>query len=223
MVLDFDICKVQHHLVPAFGVALAGDLHRPLGVREIQTALTADHLGFDPDAELKTQCAHLVADAFDAARELRRIGEPVTQGCRIVVTLAEPSVVHDKEFYSHLLGLAGQAHKLALAYLEVGCLPGVQKNGPKSVLPRTAQDMLRHEVVHLPAHSVISRGGICHDRFRGQEGLSFRKFPFERSRVDSREEPYLAVRALLDRLVVIAAVYEIEAVDVAVVFRAAAR
>ena len=104
---------------------LARYLHRPVRMRSVQIRILGYHLGLYPDTEVQSQLSYLVAYTLYAARQLLLIRRPVTQGSRVVITSFEPAVVHNEQLDTCISSASCKAQELTLAYLKVGCLPGI--------------------------------------------------------------------------------------------------
>ena len=62
-----------------------------MGTKELR--VRADHLRFDPQAELHPEASHMGDERVEAGGPLRRIDDPVAERPPVVVAAEEPAVV----------------------------------------------------------------------------------------------------------------------------------
>src|SRR5699024_8587152 len=97
--------------------------------------------------------ADLVCQALQTVRQLFAVYRgPVSQGAGVVVPVAKPAVVQDKQLYSQIPALTGQGEKIPLGKAEVKALPAVDQYRPGLVLPDAPDNVAADELVEIFAH-----------------------------------------------------------------------
>ena len=211
----FGIGQIENALVASLGMQPLRRGHRPVGMLRVELALDADHLRLDPDAELQTRGVDAFPQSFESVRQLLGIGVPVAEGVAVVVSLAEPAVVHDQHFNAQFLGGGGKPQQRMLGDIEITRLPTVEQHGTGLVFPLAADNMFTHKAVHMPTLSRKSLMGIGHDRLRRFKTLSRRQVIAEALRLNAADNAGFAKSADFHGGVMIAAVNQVEAVDTA--------
>ena len=214
---DLGIAQVKDPLVTTLAVEAFGNRRRPVGVLPIQAAVDVDHFRLDPDAEAESEIGDLFTQTFQPTGQLLGIGVPVAEGAGIVAAVAEPAVVHDEQLDPELFSRFRHGDQIAFADIEVGRFPRVEQDRTFLIRPFAAQDMLFHKAVHiaaLTAEALLRKG---HDRLRGVKDLAAFEQEAEARRIHALYNAGLEKGADLDGGVVVAAVDQIEAVDVAVI------
>ena len=98
-------------------------------------------------------------------------------------------------------------------------LPAVEKDRALPPFPQAADDMLVHELLEVGACSAQTLVAVGQHRFRAGERLARHELPAQRGGVDAGQQPELAVWGDIDLLLVVAAVDQVAAIDLAVLFR----
>ena len=114
MIYHCRIGKIKYTLITSFGMVLSRDLHAPLRVCTVKVAIRVDHFRLDPDTESQSQIIYLFAKSCHTIWQFLGIWCPITQGTCIVVPLAEPAVIHDKEFHANIFSHLGQTKQTGL-------------------------------------------------------------------------------------------------------------
>ena len=138
----------------------------PVRMCLVKLTVYIDHLRFHPESEGQSHFIHFVRKTFHAVRKFLRILFPITQRLRIVVTLAEPSVIHNEEFDARIRRTLCKFQKLALIKFKIGSLPAVQKNRAVFLLPLATHNMLTNEGMHIITQCIEAVRGITHYGFR---------------------------------------------------------
>ena len=161
------LTEVKDQLIPAEDRLLLRMPHRIFRVFPVEVTVGIDHLRLNPDPKFKTEFTHLIGKGLQPTGELFPVDGIITQTGFVVVTLAEPAVIQDKEFDPQILGFLGQLEQLTLVKVKVIGFPAVDQDRPFPLLPGTPDDMFVDKVVHVMAHSVKALVAEGQDRFGG--------------------------------------------------------
>ena len=92
--------EVKDKLISAQGTRPALDTDSPLGMCAVKVAVRDYTLGLKPESELHTHLIDLLYNIFYAAGKLLEVFHPVAKTCKIVITLAKPTVIQNEHLYS---------------------------------------------------------------------------------------------------------------------------
>ena len=98
MISDFLPGQIQYILIPAQASYTARNGDCPVGMLSVQIRIRRDHLRFEPDTELKSHGIYPIHQKFQTSRQLFLIDFPVTQARAVIITVSEPTIVHDQHF-----------------------------------------------------------------------------------------------------------------------------
>ena len=144
--------------------------------------------------------------------ECFRIYVPVSQRVGIVAALAKPSVIHDEQFNAQFLPCLCQRDQTSLGDIEVTGLPAVEKHRAGPMLPRAPDNVLPDKMVHVMAHAGKSGIREGHHRLRGLQAFPWLQPIGKALRVDAGHHSGLVKGTDLCRLIVVAAINQVEAV-----------
>ncbi len=125
IVLHRRIRQIQNPLVTPLGMSLSRNIHSPLRMGPVQTALHIHHLRLHPDTEGKPKRLHFIAQSFQTTGQLLIVYFPVPQRAAVVGALPEPPVVHHKKLNARILTGLRQPQQLPLIDREICRLPAV--------------------------------------------------------------------------------------------------
>src|ERR1051326_962539 len=168
---------VQHQLIAQLAAWTAWKIHDPVRVSAIQIAVGVDHLGLDPQSKIHAEVVHVIDQGREAVRKLLRVDEPIAQSGAIVVSLAEPAVVHDEKLDAELCSFIGELFLPRLVHGESRGLPRVIKDRPDTGLETMRRYFGALETVQetrSSAESVLRKAGVksrCLKRFTGLQRI----------------------------------------------------
>ena len=102
----------------------------PIGMGTKELRVRADHLRFDPQAELHPEASHMGDERVEAGGPLRRIDDPVAERPPVVVAAEEPAVVEHETLDTDGGGPIGKRGEGVEVVSEVHGLPGVEDDRP---------------------------------------------------------------------------------------------
>ena len=206
----FRICQIQYSLVTSLRVGAPRDLHRPVRMCTIQITVCIYHFRLDPDPELQSQVIDLFTNTGKSAGQFLFINIPVTQRRLIVITVSEPSVIHDKQLDAHLACFLRQFQQFFFINIKISRFPAVQQYGTHFLFPCSAYDVLSDERMHLMTHTGKSLTGDRHGTLRTLKGIPRLKVPGKTVRIDAGAKTRLTIRIDFCCLIVISTVEQME-------------
>ena len=185
-------------------------IHRPFGMCAVQFAVHTDHLRLYPDTKIQSECPDLFAQPIQPVRQLFPVDLPVSERGGVIAPRTKPSVIHNKQFDPRLLCRFCQTQQLMLVNIKISRLPAVEQHRTLLLFPASTDNTLPHKCMHLPAHSIVALFGIGHHRLRCLKDLVPADLIGKRCRMDAGHKAQLSKGIDFTRLVVIAAVDQVE-------------
>src|SRR5258707_5560654 len=115
--------QVEHKLVPRFSPGTAFKVHCPVRMFSIEIAVGVNHFGFNPDSKIHSQVLNVPNHWAEAMGKLGRVYVPVAKSCVVVVTLPEPTVVHDEAFDSQACSFVRKSELSCFVQIKVSRFP----------------------------------------------------------------------------------------------------
>src|SRR5882762_2975129 len=190
--------QVEHKLVSRFGPRTAFKVHRPVGMFSIEIAVGIDHFRFDPDSKIHPQVLNMPNEWAEATGKLGRVYVPVTKTCVIVVTLPEPTVVHNKTFDSQAGSFVRKSELSCFVQVKVSRFPGVVDNRACFQARPVWQYFRAFELVESARGAADSLVCIPGKKRRCGQRFSRRQVVSKVKGIVPSRDSYLLVRVLLD-------------------------
>jgi hypothetical protein len=129
--------QVDHLLVSPRRRQVVAAAQDPVRMCARHVGVGADHLGFDPEAELHAEPADVVDQGSEAVRPHRFVDGPVAERAGVVAAAVKPAVVEHEPFDADARRHVGQAAEPVEVVVEVDGLPGVEHDrASPSRMPR---------------------------------------------------------------------------------------
>src|SRR5579884_3918030 len=103
-------------------------------MRTVKIAVGIDHLGFDPQSKIHPEPIYVIDQWLQTVGEFLRIYEPIAETGMVVIALAEPAVVHNKQLDAELGSFVRKLLLTGLVDGELRGLPGIIKHRPRAGL-----------------------------------------------------------------------------------------
>ncbi len=96
----------------------------------VEVAVFIDPFRFKPDTELKSKAVDLVRQLLKRTAKFLLVYCPVPKAGHIQVAFAEPSVVHDEEFYAEICRVPCHLYQLVSVKIKIHAFPVIQQDRP---------------------------------------------------------------------------------------------
>ena len=142
------VSQVKHILASGKAARSVFTGNAPVGVGAVKVAIGVNHFRLNPNTELHTRRLNLVNKNGKAIGELFGICEPIAKAGSVMVTGAEPTVVHNKHIHAVFYAFVCKVDKLLLVNIEIAGLPSVKNN--RAFFHRvTGHDSLAYKGMHF--------------------------------------------------------------------------
>ena len=185
----------------------------PFRVGPVEVGIRVDGLRLEPEAEPHPQALHLVPQALEAVGQFFHIHIIVAQTGPVIIALAEPAVVQDKELAAQLLCPHRQIHQAAVGKVEHQALPVVEEHRPFPLPPVFGDDMVHDKGMHPPGQLTEAAVRVAEHRLGGLEAFAGLQLLTEFGGIDALHHPGQALEGPLGGGVMVAGIDHIEAVD----------
>ena len=101
----------------------------------VKTAVPADHLRLEPQAEFHSHVPDFTCQPCYPIGQLMQVGIPVPQGSGVIVPLSKPPVIQHEQLYAQLPCLVCNGENLFLVKIHVCGFPVINQDGPFPVPP----------------------------------------------------------------------------------------
>ena len=115
----------------------------------VKITVLRNHLRFNPDTELHAQVVNLLYQGGKASMNLLFVHIPISQTGDIIIPLAKPPIIKNKQFNADLLSGFGNSVKLFLIKVKVGGFPVVYQHRTVAVYMGAADQMLAEGVMEV--------------------------------------------------------------------------
>ena len=136
------------------GLTVLGMMENPVWMSSIELAVLVDHFWLNPKAKFHAQTMHLVNNACQTTWKLVQIDRPISQTSPLMVAVAKPAVIHDKELYSDRGSLAGKSQNLLFIKIKGHGLPVIKQNRALPLSPETSHQMLSIDIMEGLTHPI---------------------------------------------------------------------
>ena len=109
----------------------------------IQFTIDRDHFWLKPEPKTKPLLLNLRRNLLESARQLLAINEPITKRRCVVVPMAKPAIVEDKQLNTQICRRGGDLIQFGSFEIEIGRLPIVDDNWTGFIAPLSAAEVLR--------------------------------------------------------------------------------
>ena len=131
---------------------------RPIGVGAVDVAVGVDHLGLEPDSEGHAEVVDVVDQGTEAVGIFARIDLPIGQAARVIIALAEPTVVEHKAFSAQIGGAGGDVFEHVEFVVEVDRFPAIVVHRAEAVVVGPRHDAVAQ--VALKGHRATIEAGL---------------------------------------------------------------
>ena len=205
--------KIKHQLISAKSRFSFGYANCPIRMRPIQLAVGIDTFGLKPKPELHPHTVNGFGERIDSARKLFAVDSPIAKSRVIVVSFSKPSVIENEHLDAQPFCFPRKGQELAAVKIEKRGFPIVDYDGTLNILKFRSNDMTIHKIMHICRKRIDAVLRIAHHRLRRIKALARRKLPEETMRIDTAHHAKRIVISLFNGGIMIAAVNEIEAVN----------
>ena len=144
--LNFRFCEIEHKLMTHLAVCPLWIMINPIGMSTEQIAVPLHHLRLKPQTEIHTERINAVYKFINSVREFFGIYKPIAQACTVVVSLAEPTVIHNKKLATDFCRLFCKRKLIFGVYIKAGGFPRIVKHGKRPVGKRLRQNMCNRKL-----------------------------------------------------------------------------
>ena len=201
------------HRLPSF------HMQRPAGVRTVQIAVGRNHLRLKPQAEFHAALVDAVGNFFKAVGQFVFVEHPVTEGRTVVIALAKPAVIENEKLHALFCRRVCKGKEFLRTKVKIGGFPVVDDDGAFYIAPLSTAKVCPVQVMEGTAHAAKPRFAAYHDKFGSAETAARFKLPVKIVRIDSHLDAAHAPLVHFHLRGKIAAVDEVEAIDLARAFR----
>ena len=145
-------CHIQHKLMTKFTGISCIVMICPVGMISKQVAVLVYHLWLNPNTEIHTKLINIIDKFVKSVWKFVFINIPVAKSCTVVITLAEPTVIHNKKLNAHFGGNLSQCCLPLNAYIKFRSLPRIVKHRQGLIVKAFRQNIIDCKFMHLPWH-----------------------------------------------------------------------
>ena len=121
-------CHVKHQLVAQFVRVSVLKMVYPIGVRAVKVAVGVDHFRLYPKPEIHALRVDVLNQFVKPVREFFFVHIPIAQSRKVVVSLAEPTVVHNKKFNAYTCRRFRKRRLIHRVYVKIRRFPRIVKH-----------------------------------------------------------------------------------------------
>ena len=127
---------------------------RPVRVGAIKVRILIDRFRLKPQAKLHPQLIDLLGKAGKTLRQLFPIHIVIAKTCQIIVAVAKPAVIQNKQLAAQIFGTACQIQQAGLVKIKHTTFPAVVQDRPFLAAPVFRHHMIHYKFVH-PAGKTV--------------------------------------------------------------------
>ena len=132
--MNITASHIKHKLVAKFICISVFKMICPIGMSAIQIAVGIYHFRLNPNTEIHSEFIYIIYQFINPIWKLFFINIPIAKPCPVIISFAEPSVIHNKKFNTDIRCQFGKGCLLRYIYIKFSCFPRIIKHRKRLII-----------------------------------------------------------------------------------------